>query len=152
MVFVDYITKAPKQNMTPPHVWGRAFAQENYYYQNLMRVKQEAQDFLATRGMSDESARLPQLSSTENDTEPKIGSMRTDRHPLNEVRTVSRNEANLANIREKRESSPLLEELVNSRLFSAQKLRNYDSDSGYESNENNPRRYAPRRLPPILGR
>ena len=127
MVFIDYITKAPKKNMTPPHVWGRAFAQENYYYQNLMRVKQEAQEFLATRGMSDESARLPQLSSTENDTEPKIGSTINRGHPLNEVRVYSKNEFNQYNNRESGNRLPPIDHhaaLVNSPLFNRQRERN----------------------------
>ena len=113
MVFVDYITRAPKKNMTPPHVWGRAFAQENYYYQNLMKVKQDSLDFLATRGMSDESARLPQLSSTEYDTEHKIGSTINRGHPLNEVIHYARNEANLARQRARREAISVPEDIHN---------------------------------------
>ena len=125
MAFVDYITRAPKKNMTPAHVWGRAFAQENYYYQNLMRVKQEAQDFLATRGMSDESARLPQLSSTETEG---IGSTRTDNHPLNEVKVYFAHEANLERQRKRKEEKlpigDIQAELINSPLFNKQREKN----------------------------
>ena len=132
MSFVDYITRAPKKNMTPAHVWGRAFAQENYYYQNLMRVKQEAQDFLATRGMSDESARLPQLSSTEVDNSPKPGSTMNHNHPLNEVRVYSRNEINLHNDRNSGRRIPPIDnhaalinnDLITNVLFNRQRERN----------------------------